>query len=93
MRRLLFKNSHEHISLVALFLGLGLSVWLIFWNLGKGSIDLRDEALTAGRSLYIYHTHRIRVPNAMFGLATLSTKSQNSIGRTTTSSGGRRYQK
>jgi 4-amino-4-deoxy-L-arabinose transferase-like glycosyltransferase len=49
----------KYTSFVALFLGLGLAAWLIFWNLGKGSIDLRDEALTAGRSLYIYHTHSL----------------------------------
>jgi len=59
MRRLLLKNSHEHIAFVALCLGLGLAAWLIFWNLGRGSIDLWDEALTAGRSLYIYHTHSL----------------------------------
>jgi 4-amino-4-deoxy-L-arabinose transferase-like glycosyltransferase len=49
----------KYASFLALFLGLGLATWLIFWNLGRGSIDLRDEALTAGRSLYIYHTHSL----------------------------------
>ncbi len=39
--------------------GLLVAAFLIFWNLGQGSIDLRDEALTAGRSLYIYKTHDI----------------------------------
>ncbi len=40
-------------------LGLAAACLIIFWNLGSGSIDLRDEALTAGRSLYIYHTGKV----------------------------------
>ncbi len=40
-------------------LGLAAACLIIFWNLGAGSIDLRDEALTAGRSLYIYHTGKV----------------------------------
>ena len=37
-----------------LCLGLGLATWMIFHNLGNGSLDLWDESLTAGRSLYVY---------------------------------------
>jgi len=73
----------RYIAAFALFLGLGLAAWLIFWNLGKGSIDLNDEALTAGRSLYIYHNHTllnlevngkvsIRKPPLVYGLTAIS---------------------
>ena len=73
----------RYIAAFALFLGLGLAAWLIFWNLGKGSIALRDEALTAGRSLYIYHNHSllnlevngkvsIRKPPLVYGLTAIS---------------------
>ncbi len=44
---------------IVLAVGLVVVAFLIFWNLGCGSIDLRDEALTAGRSLYVYKTHDI----------------------------------
>jgi hypothetical protein len=33
--------------------GLMFSAMLIFMNLGKGSVDLWDEAITAGRSLLL----------------------------------------
>jgi len=42
-----------------LLTGMAFFSFLVLWNLGKGSIDLRDEALTAGRSLYVYHTGSI----------------------------------
>jgi len=47
------------ISYSLALLGIILAAIVIFLNLGKGSIALRDEALTACRSLYIYHHHSI----------------------------------
>ncbi len=74
-------------GLGAIFLitGLVAAAFLIFWNLGKGSIDLRDEALTAGRSLYIHHTGSlvnlevngeisVRKPPLVYALTALSFK-------------------
>lgn len=65
--------------------GIAAAALIIFWNLGKGSIDLRDEALTAGRSLYIYHTGSlvnlevngelsVRKPPLVYALTALSYK-------------------
>ena len=44
---------------VLLVCGLICSFILIFLNLGNGSIDLWDEAITGGRSLSIYNSHSI----------------------------------
>jgi 4-amino-4-deoxy-L-arabinose transferase-like glycosyltransferase len=44
---------------VLLVCGLISTSILIFLNLGSGSIDLWDEAITAGRSLNIYNSHSI----------------------------------
>src|SRR3990172_12496741 len=44
---------------VLLVCGLICSSILIFLNLGSGSIDLWDEAITGGRSLSIYNSHSI----------------------------------
>jgi 4-amino-4-deoxy-L-arabinose transferase-like glycosyltransferase len=44
---------------VLLVCGLISSSILIFLNLGSGSIDLWDEAITGGRSLSIYNSHSI----------------------------------
>ncbi len=52
------KNNFIFFYILALT-GIILAAIVIFLNIGKGSIDLRDEALTACRSLYIYHHHNI----------------------------------
>ena len=80
------KNHGSHLAKfcsVFLVCGLILSSGLIFLNLGKGSIDLWDESITAGRSLYIYENHStinlevngeksIRKPPLMYILNALS---------------------
>ena len=52
-------NVKKYVCLVLLFGGLLFSAVLIFLNLGNGSIDLWDESITAGRSLYVYNTHSL----------------------------------
>jgi 4-amino-4-deoxy-L-arabinose transferase-like glycosyltransferase len=52
-------NMKKYVCLALLFGGLLFSAVLIFLNLGNGSIDLWDESITAGRSLYVYNTHSL----------------------------------
>ncbi len=53
------KSHRTFLSYILALSGIVLTAILIFLNLGKGSIALRDEALTACRSLYIYLNHSI----------------------------------
>jgi 4-amino-4-deoxy-L-arabinose transferase-like glycosyltransferase len=51
-------NSQKYAT-IFLVCGLSFSAVLIFLNLGRGSIDLWDESITAGRSLYVYNNHSL----------------------------------